>query len=346
MSKYNNLITSYKFAKISDIIFSGVFLEHQIADLKIKSYEEIQRFEEYKYIRNYNFEIKENNIVFCRIEDLLILFELLSKIKLKNIKIISHQSDLEVNKKFYLKKPSCVSKWFSINVNFNAKDLVPIPIGLANEHPKNLKESDFTITSIRKLFDFSNDKSHMLFLNFQESTNYKARGGLYEHFEKFEWVNIKKPTLTKNNYINNLSQSRFTLAPRGNGYETHRFWEALYSGSIPIVEKHISNSYSENLPVVFVDKLLNVDKKLLLEKQNEFKECNFKYEKLFFEYWHQMIDKNKIISNKSYILSKKNLKIKFLEYKYYFLFKLSSKKKKARYFIIRIEKFVKRNIKI
>ena len=71
------------------------------------------------------FEIKENDIVFCRIEDLNILFNLLSKINLNNIKIISHQSDLEVNKlNFILKKPNCVSEWFSINVNFKAKNLI------------------------------------------------------------------------------------------------------------------------------------------------------------------------------------------------------------------------------
>ena len=67
---------------------------------KIKPYEEVQKFGDYKYIRNFNFEIKENDIVFCRIEDLNILFNLLSKINLNNIKIVSHQSDLESTSNF------------------------------------------------------------------------------------------------------------------------------------------------------------------------------------------------------------------------------------------------------
>jgi len=341
-----DLITSFKFAKNSDIVFSGVFLDHQIDELKIKPYEEVQRFGDYKYIRNFNFEIKENDIVFCRIEDLNILFNLLSKINLNNIKIISHQSDLEVNKQLYLKKPNCVSEWFSINVNFKAKNLIPIPIGLANEHPKNLNELDFSSNELDKQLLSPKSKKYLLFVNFQESTNYKKRSGLYEYFEQFDWVNIKKPTLTKSNYLDNLRKSSFTLAPPGNGYDTHRVWEALYSGSIPIVEGHISNSYAENLPVLFVDRLKNVDKKLLIEKQTEIKDSLFDFEKLFFEYWYLLIVKNKITDSKTYIVNQKSLKIKLLEYRYYISFNLSSKMKKARYNFMRILKLIKRILNI
>jgi len=38
-------------------------------------------------------------------------------------------------------------------------------------------------------------------------------------------------------YLSNLEQSAFTLCPCGNNPETHRLWEALHSGSIPLVER-------------------------------------------------------------------------------------------------------------
>jgi hypothetical protein len=34
-----------------------------------------------------------------------------------------------------------------------------------------------------------------------------------------------------------LSKYQFVLCPRGNGVDTHRFWEVIYSGGVPIVKK-------------------------------------------------------------------------------------------------------------
>lgn len=41
-----------------------------------------------------------------------------------------------------------------------------------------------------------------------------------------------------------MASYQFTLCPRGNGVDTHRFWEALYRGSTPII---LENQFSENL---------------------------------------------------------------------------------------------------
>ena len=38
-------------------------------------------------------------------------------------------------------------------------------------------------------------------------------------------------------YLESLEQSAFTLCPCGNNPETHRLWEALHSGSIPVLER-------------------------------------------------------------------------------------------------------------
>jgi hypothetical protein len=45
-------------------------------------------------------------------------------------------------------------------------------------------------------------------------------------------------------YAELASRFRFIAAPRGNGVDTHRFWETLYRGSIPIIVK---SAWSENL---------------------------------------------------------------------------------------------------
>jgi hypothetical protein len=45
-------------------------------------------------------------------------------------------------------------------------------------------------------------------------------------------------------YASLASNFRFVACPRGNGIDTHRFWETLYRGSIPIV---VASEWSRNL---------------------------------------------------------------------------------------------------
>ena len=50
-----------------------------------------------------------------------------------------------------------------------------------------------------------------------------------------------------------MSKYKFILSPPGAGEDTHRTWEALYVGCIPIVKSSLLNSLYEDLPVVIVD---------------------------------------------------------------------------------------------
>jgi hypothetical protein len=48
---------------------------------------------------------------------------------------------------------------------------------------------------------------------------------------------------------------RFAACPRGNGIDTHRVWEALYLGVVPVVERSPSVEHfaAQGLPMVVVD---------------------------------------------------------------------------------------------
>jgi len=55
-------------------------------------------------------------------------------------------------------------------------------------------------------------------------------------------------------YLSNLRTNSFVLCPEGNGVDTHRLWETLYMGGIPIVQKNVYlESLLNDLPVVQVD---------------------------------------------------------------------------------------------
>jgi len=336
-----NFITSYKFAKIADIVFSGVFLKTQIDSLKIKNYKIIQNLNNFVYIRNLNFEIRENDVIFCRTEDVKLLFSLISKLNFKNIRIITHQSDLDIDYKLYAKKPKCISQWYSVNINYKSNDLVSIPIGLANEHPKNLHENVFSAKKINKNLYFNKNKKHLLYLNFQQSTNLKSREGLNEVFNNYKWTNVEVPSCNKKNYTKNLQNTTFVLAPYGNGFDTHRVWEALYSGSIPVVEKHITYTYAEDLPMVFSENLFSLNESLLIEKKSELEKKEFNFKKLDFEYWNQLISEEPSINTHSQQIVNKGIRTFIFEINYLVKYKINSKKKKFLYYLRKLKNLKK-----
>jgi hypothetical protein len=83
------------------------------------------------------------------------------------------------------------------------------------------------------------------------------------------------------------------LSPRGNGLDTHRFWETLHLKSIPVVIKNPNNSYYTDLPVVFVDSWGEVTEEFLNSEYERISNTEYDLEKLYFKYW-----KNKILNNK------------------------------------------------
>jgi hypothetical protein len=69
-------------------------------------------------------------------------------------------------------------------------------------------------------------------------------------------LDINQDRLSPHQYADLSSKFKFIACPRGNGIDTHRFWEALYRGSIPIVEVSdwSQNLKPLNLPFVEIDK--------------------------------------------------------------------------------------------
>lgn len=72
------------------------------------------------------------------------------------------------------------------------------------------------------------------------------------HSNAFTYVN---ESVSPSRYRYLTHNHRFVLCPRGNGVDTHRFWETLYRGAVPIVKKtHWSDSLKEyQLPYIEVE---------------------------------------------------------------------------------------------
>ena len=237
------------------------------------------------------------------------LFYHLRKVKnLKNIKIITNQTDSLISKKIFLKKPRCVSTWYSVNVGFDHKQLIPVPLGLASRFSKKNLTEDYFKEVVNKN-DFIKEDIN-LYLNFQVNTNFVERSNLYKIFTGHDWVTHDFPDNDNNKYHQSLKEATFVLCPWGNGVDTHRLWEALYSGSIPVTKQHVTYKSVKDLPILFVDDYEDITYELLEQFLKNLDINKFNIEKLDLNYWIDEINTISIDSNEKFI-SNENSYISF-----------------------------------
>jgi hypothetical protein len=272
----NDYLTSKNFSQKCNVIFAkNVYLEDKVT-YKVSEY----------------FELEDNDIIFCKTDAILFLFDILKNEKeLKNIKLITHESDYEINQKLFSLKPSCISKWYAQNVNYVQEDLIPIPIGLSDDY-----YSYYALTSSyfenKTKNTVENTAKKLLYINHRIETFPENRKWIYEYFQTNDWCTTDTPNLSLKEYTEKLNHHQFILCPRGNGIDTHRLWESLYNGIIPIVEQHIHYQCLENLPVIIVDSFKQINKNFLEIKLFELSNKKFNMEKLKTSWWINKIKSN------------------------------------------------------
>tara|TARA_B100000212_G_C27334613_1_gene516285 strand:- start:80 stop:1108 length:1029 start_codon:yes stop_codon:yes gene_type:complete len=291
------LLCSYNFARNSNIVYSEILSKKQFEKLNIKNPLIIYEDSEFLFYKLNEFEIKENDIIFCNLYMIDSLFRLLkNETSLKNIKLITGQSDKGIGKKLFMTKPACISEWYSTNVNYSNKKLIPIPLGVANDHPKNLQFKNFVKENIE------HDKTELAYMNFEKNTNFYKRNKIIRKLRVKDWVYTEDTLLSLDDYLLKLKSFMFIISPPGNGIDTHRVWETIYAGSYPVVEKSLCmNSFNE-YPIIFVDNLSKITLDQIKSLKNNLNK--FDSEILKVNYWMKKIDRNRVISaNDSLIIS-------------------------------------------
>lgn len=155
--------------------------------------------------------------------------------KLKDVKIIYyiHNGDYEFNSKYknLINHPTTL-EIYAQNVNIIPNDKVNLlPIGIANNMFKHgdLKQ----LYSVMSMC-FKYKKINGVYTNIDVNT-FPYRKVFVDGINKNE---IEKLEFKK--YLEKLSTHLFATCIRGNGIDTHRFWECLYLNVVPIiiVNKH------------------------------------------------------------------------------------------------------------
>ena len=88
------------------------------------------------------------------------------------------------------------------------------------------------------------------------NTHLTSRLAVLENAKKRSDVLVVQPDTTLTGfkrYLHLLRTSDFVLCPRGNGIDTHRFWEALYMGCIPISLRQDLLACHVSMPMLVLD---------------------------------------------------------------------------------------------
>ena len=173
--------------------------------------------------------------------------------------------------------------WFGWNTGIEHPKLHPIPIGLNEGRHFGVIKS-----SMQK--HRSNSKLNRVLVNFKQDRDVRKK--LWKLSRDWSFADrlpydtsggqSKKNVIgitTDDSYYKMLSKYKYVACPKGLGIDTHRTWESLYMGAIPIVLKSSISPVYEGLPVIQLDRWEELNEELLFIPENS------SYEKLDLDFW-------------------------------------------------------------
>ena len=279
----DQVLSSINFIKQSDQVFSASLSQEDIEKFNFSDIKIIEKNNELITFINLNLNIQENDVIYSHADYVESLFHILKKFKFQNIKVISSQSDRKITKNLFNQMPKCVSSWYATNVVYKTDSLTPIPLGIAPyRNSKSAIIDDFFD------LDFQQTKREFLYLNFNLNTNYFHRIKAINYARKIFDIKLVEDK-SYQDYLSNLALHQFSISPWGNGIDTHRFWEALYCGTIPITKSHYIYKTFEGLPMFLLPTYKSLNN---LKREIEFDQFNI--EKLDINWWMKKINKYKV----------------------------------------------------
>lgn len=292
---YNDIITGDRIIALCDFVItdkiqfsyninltkhnSNIFL---VKDFKKINYELLNE----KILQHNNETGNENIKLFIFIDNMkefgeYILPNLSNKLKYV---IYSHNGDYAFDSRFKsIIEDSKVKHIYAQNLNINLdinenEKTTMIPIGLARDM--------FLHGDLEKLYEVMTKnyylkKTKELYINFNENT-YSTRKVIMNVIKKSGKWEIKSAKSYKE-YLEEMSEYRFCLCIRGNGIDTHRLWEAVYLGVVPVIvyEKSLDNYLREldklQIKYVLIDSVnffIENDKKFFTKELYKNKKMN------------------------------------------------------------------------
>ena len=195
------------------------------------------------------------------------------------------------------KLPKPIKKWFTCNSGVDEGDIVCIPLGIQDG------ESEI-ISKINPM-----EREALLYINFSLYNFQREAIQNYFRIKNCDWVTLyddykelgdgtAETPRTHEEFLNDLASHDFTFAPEGNGLDTYRLWQSIYTGSIPIYfaneVNHVAYAKSfQGLPVLYCADLTEINEERLRFVLDDVSKGNveFRVEKAKLSYWKGRIAK-------------------------------------------------------
>ena len=185
--------------------------------------------------------------------------------------------------------------WLTTNAAARHDRVKPYPIGITDYcgySPFHHIIGD-TERFARLMAETPRGEERLVLLNFNDATWPEERGAVRALFAPKDFVTSAAYALNEAgyaNYVRGLRCHPFCLAPRGAGVDTHRIWESLYAGAIPIVQHSFAMRAFEDFPIFFVNSWEEAaDEDVLRRVRDEFAAREWNLQKLTLSYWYKTV---------------------------------------------------------
>ena len=210
--------------------------------------------------------IKENDVVFVKTDEIYngnfqknILpriknkFTLISGISSYNIGSNGDLSYLDIVNN------SRVKYWFCTNPpDVDTDKIIPLPIGFEERERDGGNQE-----VLKKHWDDKmcwGDKSDLYYLPYHTTITNPLRNQHIKHLASLDFVHVEKDKLPFDQYLEHMGRYKFIICLEGSGYDTHRNYESLLVGSVPImIDSPVRKIYDRySLPSVFLEKWTDI----------------------------------------------------------------------------------------
>jgi len=181
--------------------------------------------------------------------------------------LLTHNSDDGIESFHPLLDSPKIIRWYAQNVAVFHPKMVSLPIGIANEQWTH--GIDFLKFMAEPPIP---TKTQDVYFHFSLHTNERERRACYDLLTARGIPFL--PSLSPMENLHRLASYRYCVCPRGNGLDTHRFWEALYLDCVPIVLDspwiRVLRYHYPSLPVVVLSRWDELDLVELQERTFDF----------------------------------------------------------------------------
>lgn len=210
--------------------------------------------------------------------------------------LITHNSDFPITQTviYNAENVGLPRHWYAQNALVKHPKITALPIGLERTRWfPHMHKRDLLLKNMNQL-SIKPDK--LCLANFSLSTNLKERKACLEACRTFSTISTSSSVLQDlyRLFLEEILNHYFVLCPEGNGIDTHRLWETLYLGRIPVITFNPAMESFKDLPILIIPSWKCLTQKVLLIYLENFQsgKIPFSLEKLKFQYWEEKIGKN------------------------------------------------------